>query len=385
MGRHKKIVAEAVAPAAPEPEPVKPEGAEEFAGVYPTAKVMVWERTRDKPDALIGVYDADGEVQNRVAEQIGGGDFLWRIRLANGQWASFEKHGIIPRGRFSISERSFPKVKPALAVAAPVAPVAPAEPPMNMQTMMMAMMQQQTTLLTALIARPGPDPIAMMSAFHQMMPQVAPSGNGLESINAAMDLMTKAQDLIPQGKSGGGGKMEDRIFGLLESVAPVIANRMMAPTPAPFPAPRPAPAPPLDPQLAVAPVAEIVEPPIEENPPEVGDVNLKKSIQHAMIGPYLVKLVQLAEKNADPEVYANVFLDEAEDRGLTPERIREFFINEKLVAELGETFPGVEKNADWFGEFRSNVLGMLTPIGKADTLSGDAEPSPSDAPTNSDA
>ncbi len=383
MTKPKKNIVEAAIPI--EVDPPRPqEAGEEFAGVYPTAKVMVWERTRDKPDALIGTYDADGEVQARVAEQVGGGEFVWRIRLVNGQWASFEKHGIIPRGRFSISERTFPKLKavPALPPPPPPPP-APVEQPMNMQVMMMAMMQQQTSLLTALIGKPGPDPIAMMQAFHSMLPPPAPSANGLESINTAMDLMSKAQDLIPVPRGGGGGsKMEDRIFSLIETVAPTIANRLLTPAPAPRQQPQaqmPAPA------LAPAPLPE-VEPAPVENPPEGDPVDLKKSVQYAMLSPYINKLIDTAEKHRDPESYADIFLDEAEDKGLTPEQIRNFFDGKNLIAELSEKFPGVKKNADWFNLFREAVVAMLQPNREADTMTGDViPPEPADPATNSDA
>jgi len=356
----------------PEPEIEREEGADEFAGAYPNAKVMVWERVRDRPDSLIGVYDADGDVQTRIAEQVGGGDFIWKIRMANGKWASRADGVTTARGKFSISERSFPKLK-AVPQAAPVAvAAAPAEPALNMQQMMMAMMQQQTTLLTALIGRPGPDPIALMTAFHQMMPP-AGGGGGLEAVNTAMDLMSKAKDMIPErGGGGGGSKMEDRIFSLLEAVAPTVAIRLLTPAPVAPPQPVSAPA------LVGAELAEVEQP-----QPQGDDVNLKKIAQYAVISPYIGKLVQLSEKKTDPETYAEVFLDEADDKGLKTEQIWDFFSNQKLIEELGEAFPGVKNNAKWFEMFRGAVIAMLTPEDEADTLTGDVPAA--DAPTNSDA
>jgi len=381
-GRPPNAVRQSVADLEPEME--REEGADEFAGAYPNAKVMVWERVRDRPDSLIGVYDADGDVQTRIAEQVGGGDFIWKIRMANGKWASRADGVTTARGKFSISERSFPKLKAVSQAALVAVAAAPAEPALNMQQMMMAMMQQQTTLLTALIGRPGPDPIALMTAFHQMMPP-AGGGGGLEAVNTAMDLMSKAKDMIPErGGGGGGSNMEDRIFSLLEAVAPTVAQRLMTPA---APQPRPAPVVMAQPASALvgAPLTEIEPAPLE-NPPDGDPVNLKKTLQHAMLSPYVGKLVQLSEKKADPETYADVFLDEAEDKGLTPEQIGTFFSNEKLIAELGETFAGVKKNAEWFEIFRRAVLSMLTPDREADTLTGDA-PSPDapDSPANSDA
>lgn len=379
-------------PPPPERAPVPMDiGADEFAGAFPNAKVMVWERVRDKPDALIGIYEADGEVQNRVAEQVGGGEYVWRIKMQNGKWAA-AVDGITGHGKFTISDRAFPK-KSALAPAAAAAPQG-GEPAMNMQQMLMAMMQQQTTLLTALISKPppaAPDPIAMMTAFHQMMPPPPPQTSGLDAVNTAMDLMTKAQDLMPRGGGGGGSKMEDRLFSLAEAVAPTVIGRLMTPAPASKPAPAPAkiiPAP--VPALIGAPLVAVEPPPPampEENPPVESDpVNLKQLAQFAMLSPYINKLVSLAEKQADPETYADVFLDEAEEKGLTPEQIQHFFGNVKLVAELSEKFPGVKKNAQWFEVFRACVVDMLTPNRETDTMTGDVTP-PDDSPaaTNSDA
>jgi len=96
--------------------------------------------------------------------------------------------------------------------------------------------------------------------------------------------------------------------------------------------------------------------------------------------------VDTAEKHRDPESYADIFLDEAEDKGLTPEQIRNFFEGKNLIAELGEKFPGVKKNAEWFNLFREAVVAMLQPNREADTMTGDViPPEPADPATNSDA
>ena len=357
---------------------------DEFAGAFPNGKVVVWERVRDRPDALIGTFEADGDVINRVATAVGGGDFVWRLRLPTGLWASKEKDGVTGLGKFSISERAFPKKTPGAPAIAPPA----GERALDIQALFMAQMQQTTALLTALVGRPQKesDPIALLSAFKALMPAPAPPANALESAAAAMDLIKNAQEMFPTGGGGGGGKkMEDRIFSLLEAVGPEVVKRVLTPSqPAPILTHRaPAPAP-VVPELPEIP--QMVED-ISENPPapesEVSEMDLKKIARYAMLAPYIGKLAGLAARGADSTTYADVFLDEIEERKIPVDELLEFFGNEKLIVELSDRFAQVKANAEWFESFRLAVVEMLTEPGAGDTLSGDV--APANAPKNTDA
>jgi hypothetical protein len=69
-------------------------------------------------------------------------------------------------------------------------------------------------------------------------------------------------------------------------------------------------------------------------------------------------LVKRAARGKDPELYAEVFLDNL-PTFVTEEEIAQRFQDANAIAQLAQVNPAVAEHAPWFESFRQSVLELL--------------------------
>lgn len=182
----------------------------------------------------------------------------------------------------------------------------------------------------------------MFKVFQGMMPQPVNNGNGIELLIKGMEVMKDVQ--------GGNGET-----GLLDVVkelvkSPLIENILQqkvltAPTAAtPAAAPRiagPAPASPGAPSISATPKTE--------------DENM---IRQKFIAGQINQLVMLAKQNKDPDLYAEVVLDNL-PAFVSENDIKQVLANENIIEDMSKINPEVKNYEQWFLAFKNSVNQIL--------------------------
>ena len=97
--------------------------------------------------------------------------------------------------------------------------------------------------------------------------------------------------------------------------------------------------------------APSITPPVDPKEPEIENVN----INDAMIKHYIGVLVQKAQQDSDPALYADFILDNAPDN-----IIEQYLMREDLIDTLNKIDPRVLIHKEWFMELRNHLHEALT-------------------------
>ena len=97
--------------------------------------------------------------------------------------------------------------------------------------------------------------------------------------------------------------------------------------------------------------APSITPPVDTKEPETENVNMND----AMIKHYVGVLVQKAQQDSDPALYADFILDNAPDN-----IIEQYLMREDLIDTLNKIDPRVLTHKEWFMELRNHLHEALT-------------------------
>jgi hypothetical protein len=209
-----------------------------------------------------------------------------------------------------------------------------------------------TTLVTSLINRPAPaapaapDPIAMIAALKGIMKPESSEGGAVKMLLQGIELGKSL------GESGGETNMMDLVakgFDVIKDAAAV------APTPAPT-VPKRLPAPiavTSTPNNPGAPAAAPGTVPAEESAPVSDQMKQMQWLRNQA-----AMLCKLAEKGKDPELYAEVFLDNLPPF-LPAQLVYDTMNAPGAIAKLSMLVPQVAQHAEWFEKFRATVIELL--------------------------
>lgn len=102
-----------------------------------------------------------------------------------------------------------------------------------------------------------------------------------------------------------------------------------------------------------------VSQPLKQNPTRPPNLTTeKKSMFEIVIQSQVKRLVGLASQGKDPELYAEVLLDQIPEQYIP--NLNKFLNDPAYIAKLQEINPGVGNHADWFSDLKTNLLGMLS-------------------------
>lgn len=312
----------------------------------------------------VGDLSLDG-----IREEFGGGKYKIRVIDAAGKYKAQTTVDIVDLPKPAAAAPAAPVAAgPDLSgIAAILSAVKPGEGGGLSQilTMMMAQQSETTKMIVALMQRPQEttkltDILALINASKDN----APKSDGVDTLLKGIEL----------GKTlaGGGGDGDD-MLGIagkgLDLLAPLIKREAAAPAqPAaavpvvrrlPAPSPDVAPGRPVQPAQPVQPVQH------EESAAAVegGDVSIIQQIQ--WIKKQLAVLVVQASRQKDPELYAEVMLDNLPPF-ITAEDINQHIGAENALDKLATLDPRVTQFRPWFEEFRTAVINFLADTGEDD-------------------
>jgi len=202
-----------------------------------------------------------------------------------------------------------------------------------MQLMMTQAAENQksmVTLMTAVMApRPTPAIDPMMIELIKLQVMNRPSGDPASSMSMLREMIGLAREF------GGGPKEEKPEPSMLEKIftaaAPVVERLVMPPRvsqPAPQPRSQSAP-------------ASLPEP--------SGGVDFK-----FMINMYLEQIIKAAERNSDPQSYADIIIENLPNDKLLD--VQEILTREDWCATLFNNDARVRANSGWFEELRQLIL-----------------------------
>lgn len=204
------------------------------------------------------------------------------------------------------------------------------------ETMLLKMMEQQTALMQAIAARPQADskqPTVMeiISLIKAMEPKHQTS---------EVDTLLKG---IALAKDMGGGAAEPGLMDVAMKGLTAITMAQQQQPPAPMPiAAQPAPA---------------ALPAPKQNPKEPQDMNLLLQMKRLnWLKATVTQLVVQASKQKDPELYAEVFLDNLPEFIDEAELLTQFEKPDAIDTLAGLGMPDVKKYPQWFEAFRNAVL-----------------------------
>lgn len=200
---------------------------------------------------------------------------------------------------------------------------------------------------------------SMMKLMESMKGFVTPTAQPTSSFDPEkmFDMFLKGMEMGRESNSGGETGLMDIAKELIKS--PLLGSLAQAAS-APAPRPRIAPvaANPTLPRPPSSADAIPVSPPSTASPP--GDTMQPQVIKH-----YLNLLVQKAEKDSDPVLYAEFILDSVPQNIIEKNILREDFIEYASSID-----PRVKQYSEWFIELRDHIHGVLTGQGEdGDTAS----------------
>lgn len=204
-------------------------------------------------------------------------------------------------------------------------------------------MAMLTTLLTSLInkeppkAPPAPDPLAMLEKAAAILKPREDSGG------KAVEMLLKGMELA---KGFGGGDHEPGMADVfLEGFRTIKDAAKLAPNAhQPRPAQR---------RIAQPPAASAAAP---DAPPPEPPTEAQK--QDAWIAQQVKFLTVQASRNKDPELYAELFLDNL-PAFLSEEEAQRRMSDEGELRKLAEAVPAVMNYLPWFEKFREAVLTFI--------------------------
>lgn len=318
---------------------------------------------RTNPDEMTG-----GEVMERCRDNYGTGDY--RVHIRDGS-------RLVKNAPFSVEAKKEPD---------------PAQVASNSNLEMMTMMQgflasQQQMFGQTMQAfaevfkggqnqQPAIDPVAMQQSMIQSVAALKTMSEPKDETKGAVDMfiqgITLAKDLSPKD---GETNSSDILVKALEMfggpMAEMAKSNLNAPTAPGLPSPNP-----------MAPPQPTGDPQADADAQKEYEMGLQKM----MLNQQLNFLLRQAAANKNPELYAELLLDQAGE-----ERVLAFVGQENALDQLIALNSEVENHRIWFEALRASILELTAPesAGEDEGISGVIIPanesSPNDGTRNSDA
>lgn len=361
--KNARATVDAVDPETQEAE--RPGGLEELLPGLPPGdfKISIFEAVPGEPEKFLRQFDPDPNLLDIIGKKYGGGEYVWRIKKPDGRYVSRKADGFQGQGRFALSEREYPRPSLQPPVAAP--PRAGTDLFMMMfeqqrasadsqMKMFQVMMQQQTSILTALISKSG-DPVQQVKALHEM------AGGGTKgTLGETLELLEVAKGMV-----GGGARRskDDEKFEAMERIAgmvvPVIDKAIDRAWPRrPSQAPQRSAAGALPPGGRPPVTAEVES----QAGGEGAEADGMTPMQKMQLAKFINSLVPMAARGSDPELYADVFLDQVDRLGIPLDQVRAAINDPGMLDALEGYFPGVRQHRAWFeGYVKAVREGMNAP------------------------
>jgi hypothetical protein len=333
----------------------------ELSGGNSLAKFEV---RRVLPSALAGyctTLAGEEMTMERLQDELGPGTYAIRVRLPGGKFAGSDRVQIadLPKHR-----------QPAPLAAAPVvsqpAPAGGGELGVVLAAMQRgteAQISMLTSLVQSLINKPTPAGADTLDVIEKLAPLLKPekSDGGADAVKMLLQGIELGKDL---GGSGGEAGFADVFMKGLDTIKTVAATQ-----PQPRPSARRA-----GPAAGTVPAQEL---PNNPSPPAAVVAQPKREVNPMLrvlqwIKNQTVMLCHQAARQKDPELYAELFLDNLPD-GLTEEMVMERMQKPDAIDELATINPMVLQYREWFEQFRDEVIELLQPTEDADEESEEAE------------
>lgn len=307
---------------------------------------------------------------DRLQEEWGGGKFSVRVRNGRGEFKGSASVQIAGKAR---NRGDAPAVvsQPAAAPAVDIGALLTAATAGSKQQIDML-----TSLVTALINKPAPAPPPagpdVLDVIAQLAPLLKPDKGGSDSADSVKLLLQGIELGKDLGGAGGEAGFTDVIMKGLDTVKGMVPA---APPPGP-PAPRqPRPAAqrvaqPRIPAPGSVPAQEPPKPPTQATAPRVdpGASPMLRLLQ--WLKQQTVMLCHQAQRGKDPELYAELLLDNL-PAGLTEEEMLRRMQSPGAIDDLAQINPNVLHFREWFEEFRLAVIDLLTDDGEEESDEGD--------------
>jgi hypothetical protein len=206
-------------------------------------------------------------------------------------------------------------------------------------TILTKMFESQSAMLSAVLSRPpavvppGPSAMELVSLIKALSPD-----KGSDPVKTLLDGLKLGREL---GGSSETGMMDVALKGF-EALQPLLAAQAQA-HPAPVA------------QAPAAPRLPHPSPPINPAPPQKTEAEMDLLNKLNWLKATAASLCMQASKNKDPELYAEVMMDNLPPF-VTEEEIYERMSAPDAVAQLAKVHPGVAQYAEWFTRFRQAVL-----------------------------
>lgn len=302
-------------------------------------------KTHPKEEAgVCSTYSGAELSLDRVREEFGAGKYKLLVRGPTGRIAT--------RKQVSIVAKKVPQ-GPNVTELADLLKKQQSGEGSNNTLLLMKMLEMQSQTMIAAMNRPLPPvhtppsfgPAEMVTMMTGLASIMKPS-----SVESPIDAMLKGVDLVRKirGDDDGGGDSVVSVVSKGLDMAASMLNGAQNSTPAP-PASRTVSARVIDTPTAIAPASTE---PAEPAPPDVLAVKL------AWLKEWTRRLVDKARADRDPELYADVFLDEL------PEFVTATDLDGALrdagwLTQLTLMNPNVADHSEWFAHFRGCVVERL--------------------------
>jgi len=307
-------------------------------------------------EAYCMTYTGQDLSLDTIRETFGGGTFRITARDSRNQYAGSKRVTIIDLPKAAVPAREGEYLR------------AGERSNTEALTLIMKMMESQSQLMASLLSRPPPAPVAGPTALElvQLIKALEPKTS---------DPVTTLMKGLELGKSLGGGGGETSMLDValqgFQALSPLIAAKANQPPPAPAPPQAKLAAPGAPPPPAAAPVPE-----------KTGEemLILQKLEFLKIVTANLVERAAHGKRPdgefvKDPELYADVFLDNLPDF-ITLDEIVARMSAPNALEQLAQINPAVKAHVEWFTQFRQAVLDSVEPDDEdmPDAPAGDLEP-----------
>lgn len=228
---------------------------------------------------------------------------------------------------------------------------------------MIAMMMQSMTqrpvdgslelmkvILPSLLAKKDADPFEMATRLAELLKPAGPAASMADQLDALGKMMEVAERL-GGGKSDGPAWLE-----ALKTAAPLLTQALQTPRPVAPVAPAATGGPPT-PKAIAAPA-----PPVAANPPVVEAPEPEPEPAHpllALLDYAMPSLVRAAERDGEPELYADWLVDQIPEDQL--DAFGSFVEQTSVLDQLATRYPATVPHRGWFERLAKAILDGLEP------------------------
>lgn len=293
---------------------------------------------RTNPDEMSG-----GEIMERCRDNYGTGDY--RVHIRDGA-------RIVKNAPFSVEAKKEPD--PATAAVNNDLQMMT-----MMQTFMTAQNQQFGQVMTAFAEafkgnqqnpQPAIDPVAMQQSMIQSVAALKSMSEPKDQTKGAVDMfiqgITLAKDLSPKDGETNSSDILVKALEMFGVPMAEMAKQKMGASNMPG-----LPAPPGAPNL-MAPPQPTGDPQVDADAKREYEMGLEKMV----LNQQLNFLVRQAVANKDPELYAELLLDQAGEK-----RVLAFVANDNAIDQLVELNGEVATHRQWFEALRRSILELTAP------------------------